>query len=262
MKKEIAKSPLNKYEKLSNRKLNQTFSDACLGGKLKTVQLILNNDNLKNRIVLDFLHYSDANNLDKACFSGNLKLVQFLINYESNLLDNKLYEKFNNALIMAGEFEHLNIVKFFLETPTISTHINSSHDNHEFINAICSNSKSDILDYLLNSKTSLVKYNVNKINDGIHYACDNNNYAILKCIFEKLKNQDKKFEVLLNVPNNSKALEYLICDYGIEKTPFIEKLIKDNEQIPLNKWFSKQDLHKKLNNMESKDIQTPRKMKI
>jgi hypothetical protein len=260
VKKNMQISPLKEYEQYSNRKLNQKFLEACAEGKFKFIQSILSDINLKHKIDLNSQDASNENSLDNACFSGNLNLVKFLIEYESNLSNNKLPSKLNNALMMAGEFEHFHIVKYILENPILSTYIDPSYENHEFINTVCNNESKLILDYLLNSNTSLVKYKVNNIKDGISYASDNNNYDIISCILAKSKNKDKIFELIFEARNNRDMLEYVICNYGIEKTPFIENLVKHNEQIM--KMFSKQDLNKELQKMSINATKPVKKNKI
>jgi hypothetical protein len=258
--KNISTSSLKKYEQVSNRELNHKFLEACSEGNLKFVKAILNDINLNYKIDLNFKDDSDENTLDNACFSGNLKLVKFLIEYESKLPNNDIHLKLNNALIMAGEFEHLHIIKYILESPILSKHINPAYDNHEFINSICDNESDLILDYLLNSKTSLVKFKISNIKDGISYACNNNNYSIISCILNKSKNKDKIFNLILEACNNSDVFEYVICDYGIEKTPFIENLVKHDKKIM--QMFSKQDLNKELQKMPNNDIKPIKKIKI
>lgn len=169
-----------------------------------------------------------------ACDGGHLELMKYYL-FNKELKNRPKVTTYKNHAIRGASWNnHLDSVIYLLTSEELETHADIHAAGEVPLAAAIRNENIAMLDFLLKSPMLKEKGN-------IHYKKD--------LLF---RNAVKK--------NKMEAVQYLICDYQIEKSPDIEKAI--NKRKDIQKMFEMRGLYKKLTENFPKKESNIKKIKI
>ncbi len=216
----------------------QMFMISATNGHLEIVKAIFESKELKNKVNKGpFL----KNALAKVFPNGYLEVIAFILEKLEVFKDKLDNLKMNiDNVVSIGIDEtikkgHLNVVQYFLEEKPYDI-IWDKYITGTMLNTACSYDHLNIVKYLMESNKLSSKVN-------IHI------------------NQDVAFKAT-HFNQNLEIIKYMIFDLNLEKTPCIEKHLKDYKleiNDTINTWFEAKELNSDLSaELQSKDLSTKR----
>lgn len=207
----------------------------------------------------------------KACRAGDLEKAKYFVGLGANI-----HCQHDRAFQYACQSGHLEIIRYLLVSPELSTHVPINEAHHGFQHA-CLEKHFSIIKYLMTSDELKEKADINAF-DGLalKWTCM---HALETLQFlltdEELKNKvdlhtndDKVLKDLcmVNHDEHKEALTYLIVDYKINITSSFKKWLNESDgdlkDFALN-LIKKMDFHEKINELiETKNHSQSIKNKI
>jgi ankyrin repeat protein len=219
------------YEKFKDKnvnEINKEFIDACVSGDINTVKYLLCSPELEERADINF----------DSC-------------------DGLFFAVINN---------HIELVKFLLTSSELSKHADMSKksSNDSFV-AACSNGHIEILNFFLKTDKVRKQINMDRVEQGLEFACQNSKLDIIKYLLDfpglRMKaNQDNAFRKAYDW-GKIDVIQYLIFDLNIERSPYISLYLGRNPNEKIEGWFKLRDVNNKLNE-ELKTNQPSKSTKI
>lgn len=193
-----------------------------------------------------------------------------------------LYNKFGKLsksaltqeFVIDCEYGNLDAVKYLLTSPELQTHANLKYNNDVGFRFACYKGHLDIVKFLLTSSELLEKPNINAGHDnddsGIYHACKEGYVEMVKYLLTSPdlqehanihENKDSIFRTIC-LDGNSQMIQYLIFDYNIEKTEYIDNFLKGNRLFEIDSMFEKRDLNNSLLKDLAPNLINKKKIKI
>lgn len=252
------------YNKCSQEEINTEFKKSCKsGGDIRALLHILNHFNkqpdnwyeglisacesghlsvVKHLVKLP--HLNEQKNIDlaftSACFGGKIDFVKYLLTSNDLKYNADIHDKNDLGLRTACFAGHLHVVSYLLTSPDLKEHADIHGDNSSPIIGSCKEGHLDMVQYLLTSTELKEHANIHAREDQAFISA----YKIGK-------------------PENYEVIEYLLFDYGIEKTRHIENFFNSiGEGQSILKMFDNRDLEKSLQNKLAPKLGRTSKRKI
>lgn len=245
---------------------------ACTQGDLAKLKSLMN--------IIDIDFYQSENRdiakkiYKQACLSNNLDIVEeliYLTNGDENisfikdifeyLIDSKKQEYYPIISYLVNEPKlelmraPLDKISFFYGSVNFQLELAGRNDNLPLVKA------------LLNTNEPLKRnkwvFNTTKF---FKIACENNNIEVLKYLYTEPKFQDI-LNPLLGLmeacrADNSKAVQFILFDYKIEKTKELEDYLKKSGNKNIIQMIEKRDLNNELNNELEYNTQISKTLKV
>lgn len=181
---------------------------ACRGGSFEIVKYLLTSPTLKEKADINVVSDDGSSALFFAAQSGNLEMVDYLLtssdipNFNIDIKNNHQYD----ALMVAATWNHVEVVKYLLESPKLKEH-------------------ASILEISNQGKTAFMFACMKGALDVIKYFMENDNL----CPNPYMGGNNKETALILAYKNNHKhVIEYLLYEKEITVDDYTLNWIRNN----------------------------------
>jgi len=222
--------------------LTDYLESACQHNDIDGVKYLIGNSELSCKLSLNghrLLYTNDNNAISIACELGHLEILDVLLslpNIESKV-ENFQYE-LDRGLLLAAKGGNIDVLRYLTTSPKLNKHADVKYSNGKALGLACSNGHLEVVKYVLTSPELKEHISIH-VRKGFYLleACWNNHFEVVKYL---LTSPELKTHPDIH-NNNDEIFSYALSENQLDLIKFLIFDININENENIKELVEEQD---------------------